>query len=149
MKKILTQLLAASSLAMACSAFAAGPLVPVQGAPAAPGAAAPSVSQYMNDLKAKLKINGPEQEKAWQGFVAASEHKVDITTFQEMTKAKTAPELMNSLEKMQTQAAKRFGEQKKVIVGLYDVLNEEQRKTFDTFVFGAMARMGAAPAAAR
>lgn len=130
---------------MACSAFAAGPLTPVQAAPGA--ATAPSVSQYMSDLKAKLKINGSDQEKAWQGFVAASENKVDITTFQEMTRAKTAPELMNSLEKMQTQAAKRFGEQKKVIVGLYDVLNEEQRKTFDTFVFGAMARMGAAPAA--
>lgn len=145
MKKILTQLFAVSTLAMACSAFAAGPLTPVQGAPGA--ATAPSVSQYMSDLKAKLKINGSDQEKAWQGFVAASENKVDITTFQEMTRAKTAPELMNSLEKMQTQAAKRFGEQKKVIVGLYDVLNEEQRKTFDTFVFGAMARMGAAPAA--
>lgn len=72
-----------------------------------------------------------------------SERNIDMTTFQDMARAKTTPELMNSLEKMQSQAASRFGEQKKVIVGLYDVLDGEQRKTFDAFVFATMAKMGA------
>ena len=66
-----------------------------------------------------------------------------MAVFQEMTRAKTTPELMNGLEKMQSQAAGRFAEQKKVIIGLYDVLDSEQRKTFDTFVFATMAKMGA------
>lgn len=141
-----SKLLAASCMALACSAFAAGPTTPVQATPGAmPGtpAAAASASAFFADLKGKLKISGPAQEKAWEGFMKGSERNIDMTTFQDMARAKTTPELMNSLEKMQSQAASRFGEQKKVIVGLYDVLDGEQRKTFDAFVFATMAKMGA------
>lgn len=152
MTKTFSKLLAASCMALACSAFAAGPTTPVQApAGAAPGGAAqgaPSASAFFADLKTKLKINGAAQEKAWEGFIKGSERVIDMTTFQDMARAKTTPELMNSLEKMQSQAAGRFQEQKKVIVGLYDVLDTEQRKTFDAFVFATMAKMGA-PNAAR
>ena len=134
--------LVASCLALSCSAFAAGPMVPVQ-APAAPQMATPSAGAFLSDLKGKLKINGTAQENAWTNFVKGSERTIDMSTFQDMARAKTTPELMNGLEKMQSQAAGRFAEQKKVIIGLYDVLDLEQRKAFDVFVFSTMAKMGA------
>lgn len=129
-------------MALACSAFAAGPLLPVQAVQGAPNSTA-TASAFFADLKAKLKINGPAQEKAWEAFMKASERSVDLSAIQDMARAKTTPDLMNSLERMQTQAASRFGDQKKVIIGLYDVLDAEQRKTFDAFVFATMAKMGA------
>lgn len=129
-------------MALAFSAFAAEPktnLPPVQSTAGAQSGA----SAFLADLKNKLQINGPVQEKAWVGFSKGSERNIDMTTFQDMSRAKTTPELMNGLEKMQSQAAGRFAEQKRVIVGLYDVLDAEQRKTFDAFVFATMAKMGA------
>lgn len=142
MTKTFSKLLMVSCMAVACSAFAAGPTTPVQ---ATPGATAtkPAPAPFLAELKAKLKINGAAQEKAWEGFTKGSEQQLDMSTFQEMSQAKTTPDLMNSLEKMQSQAAKRFGEQKKTIVTLYDALDAEQKKTFDAFVFATMAKMGA------
>lgn len=142
-----SKLLAVSCMALTCSAFAAGPTIPVQ-APAAPSIGPGSAAAFFADLKIKLKINGAAQENAWSAFMKGSERTIDLTAFQEITRAKTTPELMNSMEKMQAQAAGRFAEQKKVIVGLYDVLDAEQRKTFDAFVFSTMAKMGA-PSAPR
>ena len=142
MTHTLSKLLAASIMTMACSAFAAGPVTPVQGAPAAPGAAASAQAQFLTDLKSKLKINGPAQEKAWEGFAKGSETRIDMSAFQDMARAQTTPELMSSMEKMQMQAASRFGDQKKVILGVYEVLDANQRKTFDEFVFATMAKMG-------
>lgn len=139
MTKILSKFLAASCMALACSAFAAGPAIP--GAQAAPSAA--SVQAFFTELKLKLKISGPAQEKGWVGFMKGSEHRVDMSTFQNISSAKTTPDLMNSLEAMQTQASARFLDQKKAIMGLYDVLDAEQRKTFDVFVFATMSRIGA------
>jgi hypothetical protein len=137
MKKTLSKILTASFVALAFSSYAAGPTSPVQGAGVA------SASSFLADLKVKLKINGPAQEQAWGIFMKGSERPMDMATFQEMARAKTTPELMNSLEKMQLQASGRFAEQKKMIVGLYDVLDADQRKLFDAFVFSTMAKMGA------
>ena len=142
-----SKLLAVSCMALAFSAFAVGPTIPVQ-APAPPSMGPGSAAAFFADLKSKLKINGAAQESAWGAFMKGSERNIDLTAFQEITRAKTTPELMNSMEKMQLQAAGRFAEQKKVIIGLYDVLDAEQRKTFDAFVFATMAKMGA-PSAPR
>ena len=145
MTKTFSKLLMVSCMAVACSAFAAGP-TPVQATPGAAATAKPAQAPFLAELKAKLKIDGAAQEKAWEGFTKGSEQQLDMSTFQDMSQAKTTPDLMNSLEKMQSQAAKRFGEQKKAIVTLYDTLDAEQKKTFDAFVFATMAKMGA-PAA--
>ena len=143
MTNTLSKFLAASFMALAFAAVPATSFAQaaMPGAQAAPSAA--SVQAFFTELKLKLKISGPAQEKGWVGFMKGSEQRVDMSTFQDINSAKTTPELMNSLEKMQTQASSRFLEQKKAIVGLYDVLDAEQRKTFDVFVFSTMARMGA------
>ena len=135
-------------MALSFSVSAAGLATPgAQGAmpssPATPSAA--SVQAFLTDLKLKLKINGLAQEKGWMGFIKGSEQRVDMSVFQDVSSAKTTPELMSSLDKMQTQASARFLDQKKAIIGLYDVLDVDQRKTFDVFVFATMAKM-AAPA---
>ena len=148
MTTIFYKLLVASCVAFSCfSSFAAGSLVQMQ-ANSNGQSAAVSGNPLFADLKSKLKISGAVQEKAWTTFTKGTERTIDAAVFQDITRAKTAPELMNGLEKMQGQAAERFAEQKKVILGLYDSLDTEQRKTFDTFVFSTMSKM-MSPGAAR
>lgn len=102
-----------------------------------------NVQTQLTDLRERLNIQGSVQEKAWEDFAKASGQQIDMTIFQEMAKAKTTPALFGSLEKMQTEGLKRFAEQKKVILKLYDSLDAEQKKAFDQFVFSTMMRLGA------
>ena len=142
MNKTFSKFLVASCVICASSfSLAASGVNPVQ-APSSGQPAQVDTLQFLANLKAKLKIAGPAQEKAWDVFLNNSGKKIDMATFQELNRAKTTPELMNGLETMQAQASQRFGVQKKVILNLYDVLDESQRKMFDEFVFSTMTRMG-------
>lgn len=104
-------------------------------------ASADASNKALASLKGSLNIQGATQEKAWLDFTKGNDQKLDLNQFKDLSQAKTTPELFNGMEKIQELQAKRFIEQKSIIMRLYETLNEQQRQTFDKFVFSTMLRM--------
>jgi len=93
-----------------------------------------NVQQGFDLIKQRLNLT-PAQEGPWETFAKASRME-GPRTFPNFSKATTVLEFMDMVESMQQQTAAKFSEQKKATAGLYNVLNAEQKKTFDQLMLG-------------
>ncbi|MEX1165697.1 MAG: Spy/CpxP family protein refolding chaperone [Hydrogenophaga sp.] len=103
-------------------------------------------AQHQAELKAALKL-APEQEAAWNAFVARSAHeprmgsKAGMSQREDWSKL-TTPE---RLDKMQARHAERSAEMAKrfeATKGFYAALTAEQQKTFDSQSMRGFQRAG-------
>lgn len=130
----LSSCLVAVLLAASAPAMANG----MGGAPKAPAQmmSPQNVQQGFDLIKQRLNLTA-SQEGAWETFSKASKME-GPRTFPSFSKATTVLEFMDMVESMQQQTAAKFSEQKKATAGLYQVLNAEQKKTFDQLMLGGL-----------